>query len=153
VHRSSRIPPGIWIIIIFHILNLILWTFGQTIAVFNYDLVASWGLQDQRILIDPATVEMNRGIGAADTIILLPIFLIAIIGLLKQRLFGAIASWMAFALTLYWPVVFWFSQMFFADAGIKHQPLSVAVVILPAVFMVFALWGTWYLTKHWRDFR
>jgi len=104
-------------------------------------------------LIDPAIVEGNRGIALADTIILLPVFLVATVGLLKRRGYGAIASWMAFALTLYWPVVFWSSLWFYADTGIKHQPLSVSVIVFPASLMIIALWGTWYLAKHRRDFR
>jgi len=153
VSLKKQIPTGIWIIVVFHIVNLILWTLGQTLAIFNYDLVASWGLQDQRDLIDPAIVEVNRGIALADTYLLLPVFLIAVIGLVRLRWFGAIASWMAFALTLYWPVVFWSSQKFLAEAGIKHQPMSIAVVLLPACFMAFSLWGTWYLARQRRFFR
>jgi len=111
--KKENFTLPIKLIIGFHVLNLVLWFFGQTWAVFDYDTAASWGLQDPRILIDPAIVEVNRGIGLTDTFILLPIFLLATIGLLKRKFWGNVFSWMAFALTFYWPVVFWCSQYFF----------------------------------------
>jgi len=144
----NNMSLGLKLIIGFHILNLVLWFFGQTWAVIDYDAVASWGLQDPRALLNPAIVEVNRGIGLADTFILLPIFLLATIGLLRKKFWGAVFSWMAFAITLYWPTVFWCSQFFFASNGITHYPTAISAIILPAIFMGFSIWGSWYLYRE-----
>ena len=80
MHQKTKIPLGIKIIIGFHLLNIILWTIGQGGAVISYDTVAKWGLQDPRELIDPIIVEVNRAIGLTDVIILIPLFIIAVIG-------------------------------------------------------------------------
>lgn len=96
-----KIPLGIKIIIGFHLLNILLWTIGQGGAVISYDTIAQWGLQDSRELIDPVIVEVNRAIGLADMIIMIPLFLIAVIGLWRQKFYGAVFSWLALGITFY----------------------------------------------------
>jgi hypothetical protein len=148
--RTLKIPPGIKVIIGFHIFSFAIWSFGQTGAVIDYDRVAEWGLQDPRVLIDPVIVAVNSGIGLADTIIMLPFFVVATIGLLRMRFYGAVASWLAFGMTLYWPTVFWCTQGFYAAAGITHVPTSPLTVVLPGVFLLVAAWGSWYLGRNRR---
>jgi hypothetical protein len=152
MEKRTKIPLGIKVILGFHLFNTIIWFFGQTLAVFNYDLVASWGLQDPRSLIDPAIVEGNRGIALADTIILLPLFVIAILGLLKRKIYGLITSLLAFGISLYWPVVFWSSQYFFKSEGINHQPTQPEAIILPGIIFIIAAWGSWYLCSNYKMF-
>lgn len=151
--QSAGLPIGIKVIIGVHLFSLVIWLVGQTGAVVAYDTVAGWGLQDSRALIDPVIVEVNRAIGLADTIIMLPLFVVATIGLLRRRFYGVVTSWLAFGMTLYWPVVFWCSQGFYAAAGIRHQSLSAPTIILPATLMLIAVWGTWYLARNRAMFR
>jgi hypothetical protein len=146
--RTSGLPLGVKIIIGFHVFSFVIWLIGQTGAVVAYDTVAGMGLQGPRALLDPAIVEVNRGIGLADTIVMLPLFLVATVGLLRRRFYGAVASWLAFGMTLYWPVVFWCSQGFYAEAEINHQPTSFATVLLPGVLLLVAVWGSWCLARN-----
>ncbi len=141
-------PAGVWVIIGFHVFSLLIWFFGQTLAIFAYDTVASWGLQGPRDQLDPAVVEVNRGIGLADSLVMLPLFIVAAIGLWRRRFYGAVASWLVFGMTLYWPVIFWCCQQFYAAAGIAHHPTSAAAVILPGALWLIAAWGTWYLARQ-----
>ena len=138
-------PVAVKVILGFHVFNLVIWLIGQTGAVVAYDTVAAWGLQEPRDLVDPALVEVNRGIGLADTIVMLPLFAIAIVGLLRRRFYGAVASWLVFGMTIYWPVVYWCSQGFYARAGLRHVPVSAGTVILPGTLLLIAVWGSWYL--------
>lgn len=144
---SSIRPVGLKIVLGFHCFNLVIWFFGQTLAVVAYDTVAGWGLQDSRELVDPVIVEVNRAIGLTDTLVMLPLFLVAIVGLSKGRFYGAVASWLVFGITVYWPVVFWTSQGFFTAAGIRHLPLALPVLVVPAVCLAMACWGSWYLYR------
>ncbi|UCH82853.1 MAG: hypothetical protein JSW50_10280 [Candidatus Latescibacterota bacterium] len=146
--RSTRLPLGIKIIIGFHLFSFVIWFLGQSVAVVAYDTVAGWGLQDSRALVDPVIVEVNRAIGLTDTIVMLPLFLVAAMGLIRRRFYGAIASWLAFGMTLYWPVIFWCSQGFYAAAGIKHQPMVLAYILLPGAIWLIAAWGSWYLGRN-----
>ncbi len=145
---ASALPRGVKIIIGFHVFSFVIWFFGQSVAVVNYDMVAEWGLQDPRALIDPVIVQVNRAIGLTDTIVMLPLFIIAAAGLFRRKFYGAVASWLAFGMTLYWPVVFWISQAFYAEASIRHQPTSMFAIILPAALMLIACWGSWYLYRN-----
>ena len=146
--NTSNLTLPIKIIIAFNLLNVVLWTFGQGYAVIDYDTVAEWDLQARRDLLNPAIVEVNRGIGLADMITLIPLFIIGTIGLWKMRFFGAVASWMAYGITLYWPVVFWCSQLFYGQEGIKYEPTTPEAIIVPVIFILTAAWASWYLYKN-----
>jgi hypothetical protein len=146
--QTSRLPLGIKVIIGFHVFSFVIWFFGQSVAVVAYDKVAGWGLQDPRALIDPVIVQVNRAIGLTDTIVMLPLFIVAAVGLLRRRFYGAVASWLAFGMTLYWPVIFWCSQAFYAEAGIKHAPTQLSYILLPGGLLLIACWGSWYLGRN-----
>lgn len=146
--ESGRLLLGVKVIIGFHIFSFVTWSFGQSGAVVAYDRVASWGLQDPRALVDPVIVQVNRAIGLTDTFIMLPLFLVATVGLLRRKFYGAVASWLAFGMTLYWPVVFWASQGFYAAADIRHAPTPAAAILLPGALWLIAAWGSWYLFKN-----
>jgi len=144
---------GVKVIIGFHLVSLLLWLVGQTGAVVAYDTVAGWGLQDPRNLLDPAIVEVNRGIGLADTLVMLPLHAAAALGLWKGRFYGVVTSWMVFGVTVYWPLVFWCSQYFFDRAGVTYNPTGPAAVLLPGIFLLVAVWGTWYLARNRHRFQ
>ena len=153
MQTTTKFPLGIKIIIGFHMLNILLWTIGQGGAVISYDMVAKWGLQDPREVIDPVIVEVNRGIGLADMIIMIPLFIIAVIGLWRLKFYGAIASWLALGITFYWPVVFWSSQYFYGQAGIKHKPSQMSVTLFLSLLLLFAVWASWYLFKNHKQLK
>ena len=148
MQQTSGLPLGLKVIIVFHVLSLVVWFFGQSVAVVAYDMVAGWGLQDQRALVDPVIVEVNRAIGLTDTVVMLPLFLIAVIGLLQRKLYGAVASWLVFGITVYWPVISWASQGFYAEANIAHQPMTLAHIAVPGACALVACWGSWYLYRN-----
>jgi len=153
LQNTTKFPLGIKVIIGFHLFNIILWTIGQGGAVISYDVVAQWGLQDPRAVIDPAIVEVNRGIGLADMMTILPLFIIAVIGLWHLKFFGAVASWMALGITLYWPVVFFCSQYFYGQAGIKYWPTQMSTNIFLSILHLMAGWASWYLFKNHKQLR
>jgi hypothetical protein len=153
MHQTTKIPSGIKIIIGFHVLSIILWIIGQGGAVIAYDMVAEWGFQDPKNLIDPVIVEVNRAIGLTDIIIQIPLFLLAVIGLWRLRFYGAIASWMVLGITLYWPVVAWAENYFFAQAAVKYQPFDMVTHGILAFIFLFAGWASWYLFRNRKLFR
>lgn len=150
--QSKKIPIGIKIIIGFHLFSIFLWVIGQGGAVISYDTVADWGLQEPRELIDPVIVEVNRAIGLADIIIQIPLFIIGVIGLWQLKFYGAVFSWLVLGTTLYWPAVFWASQFFYGQAGIKHQPTLASFHLILTLIFLFAGWASWYLFKNRRLF-
>ena len=150
MQTTTKISLGFKVVIGFHLFNILLWTIGQGGAVISYDTVAEWGLQDARALLDPAIVEVNRGIGLADMFIMIPLFLVAVFGLWRQKFWGAVFSWLALGITLYWPIVFLCSQYFFGLAGIKYNPTPMSTIVILFVILIFTLWATWYLAKNYK---
>lgn len=144
---QRNLLPGIKCIIGFHILNLILFVIGQGGAVVAYDTVAQWGLQESRAAIDPVILVINRGIGFADVIIGVPLFVLAVTGLWRMKFFGAVLSWMVLGISLYWPTVAWAKQYFYLQAGVKCQPFDIGIHSVLAFVFLFSLWASWYLYK------
>jgi hypothetical protein len=79
---------------------------------------------------------------------MLPLFAVAAFGLLRRRFFGAVASWLAFGMTLYWPVEFWCSKFFYGRAGITSPAATAPAIVIPAILLAVAVWGSWYLAKN-----
>ena len=145
--KQNNIKLGVKFIIGFHMLNLLMFTVGQGGAVVSYDTVAEWGLQEARDTVDPVLVVINRGIGLADVIIGVPLFILAIIGLWRQRYWGCVASWMVFAVSLYWTTVAWCKQYFYLQASVQCEPFNAGTHGVLAFVFLFSLWGSWYLFK------
>ena len=148
MRQAAKIPLGVKIIIGFHLLSIILWTIGQGGAVIAYDTVAKLGLQEPRELVDPVIVEVNKGIGFTDFIIQIPLFILAVIGLWRLKFFGAVASWLLFGITIYWPVVAWSNKYFFARAAVKYHPFDVITHVILALIILFAVWASWHLFRN-----
>ena len=146
--QQSKIKFGIKLIIGFHMLNLLIFVVGQGGAVVAYDTVASWGLQEARETVDSVIVVVNRGIGLADVIVGVPLFILAIVGLWRRTYLGYVASWMVFAISLYWPAVAWSKQYFYTQASIKCEPFDISVHMVLAFVFLFSLWGSWYLYRQ-----
>ena len=112
---------------------------GTTVAA----LIAELGLGNRRV-----AVEVNRAIGLTDTIVMLPLFVPAAVGLLRGRMYGAVFSWIVFGMSLYWPVIFWTSEAFYARAGFQHAQMNAAFIIVPALIWAIAAWGSFDLDRN-----
>ena len=148
MEKQIKVPFSIKLIIGFLILNLIMFVIGQGGAVVSYDYVAKLGLQEARETIDPVIVVINRGIGLADVLIGVPLFILAIIGLWRLRFFGAVFSWMVLGISFYWTTVAWAKQSFYIQASIKCQPFDIGVHGVLAFVFIFSVWASWYLFKN-----
>jgi len=146
--KQKKVPFSIKLIIGFFILNLIIFVIGQGGAVVSYDYVAKLGLQEARETIDPVILVINRGIGLADVLIGVPLFILAIIGLWRLRFFGAVFSWMVLGISFYWTTVAWAKQSFYIQASIKCQPFDIGVHSVLAFVFIFSVWASWYLFKN-----
>ena len=144
------LPSGINLIVGFFVVSIPLWIVGQGGAVIAYDTVAALGLQvAAREELDPVIVEECRGIGLADVVVQVPLFLLAITGLQQLQFYGAVASWLALGVNLYWPIVAWSKQSFFVNAGtIQVVPFPASLHTLLAFIVLFSAWASWYLYQN-----
>jgi hypothetical protein len=148
MEKQAKVTLGIKLIIGFFILNLIMFVFGQGGAVVSYDYVAQLGLQEARETVDPVIVVINRGIGLADVLIGVPLFILAIIGLWRLRYFGLVFSWMVLGISFYWTTVAWAKQSFYIQASVKCEPFNIGTHGVLAFVFVFSVWASWYLFKN-----
>ena len=148
MEKQKKLSLGIKLIIGFFILNLIMFVFGQGGAVVSYDYVAKLGLQEARETIDPVIVVINRGIGLADVLIGVPLFILAIIGLWCLRFYGAVFSWMVLGISFYWTTVAWAKQSFYIQASVKCEPFNAGVHSVLAFVFIFSVWASWHLFKN-----
>ena len=148
MEKQARIPLGIKIIIGFHILNIIMWIIGQGGAVIDYDTVAQWGLQEPRETINHTILVTNRGIGCADVIIGVPLFIIAVIGLWRMKFYGAVFSYMVLGISFYWTTVAWIKKYFYLQAELKSLPFDLGTHGMLVFVFLFSLWASWYLLKN-----
>jgi len=147
MEKQRNLLTGIKFIIGFHILNIIMWVVGQGGSVIAYDTVAHWGLVDLRGTLDPIVVVINKGIGLADVMIGVPLFIIAVAGLWRMKFYGAVFSWMVLGIGFYWTMVAWVKQSFMLQAGIKCQPFDMGTHFMLAFVFLFSAWASWYLLK------
>ena len=146
--KQKQVPVGIKLIIGFFILNLIIFILGQGGAVISYDFAAKLGLQEARETIDPVIVVVNRGIGLADVLIGVPLFICAVIGLWRLKFFGAVCSWIVLGISLYWTTVAWAKQSFYIQASVKSQPFNIGVHGVLAFVFIFSVWASWHLFRN-----
>lgn len=146
--NKKKVPIGFKLIIGFFFLNLLIFVIGQGGAVVSYDYVAKLGLQEARETVDPLIVVVNRGIGLADALIGVPLFILAIIGLWRLRFFGAVFSWMVLGISLYWPTVAWTKQAYYLRASVKCEPFNLGTHAVLAFVFIFSLWACWYLYRN-----
>ncbi|MFC2134904.1 hypothetical protein ACFLR4_02500 [Bacteroidota bacterium] len=143
-----KVPLGIKFIIGFFVVNIIIFVIGQGGAVIAYDAVAKLGLQELRESVHPVIVVVNRGIGFADFIIGVPLFIFAVIGLWKMRYWGAMVSWMVLGISFYWTSVAWAKQYFYLEASVKCPPFDMGTHFMLAFVFLFSLWASWYLFQN-----
>ena len=150
--KQKKVPLGFKLIIGFFFLNLLMFVIGQGGAVVSYDYVAKLGLQEARETIDPVIVVINRGIGLADVLVGIPLFILAIIGLWRLRFYGAVFSWMVLGISFYWTTVAWAKQSFYMQASVKSQPFDIATHGVLAFVFIFSVWASRHLYKNLKLF-
>ena len=148
MEKQKKLSLGIKLIIGFFILNLIIFIFGQGGAVVSYDYVSKLGLQEARETIDPVIVVINRGIGLADVLIGVPLFVLAITGLWRLRFYGVVFSWMVLGISFYWTTVAWAKQSFYMQASVKSQPFDIGTHGVLAFVFIFSVWASRHLYKN-----
>jgi len=139
---------GFWTLIIVGLLLNIMFAAGQTLALIDYDLTVSLGLQESEGEISAAGIAFAKGFAFGDTVFYMPLFVIGMIGLLKRRSWGVFSMFGALAVTVYWPAV----NLFAVYAGKNTMRLNPEKylsfsIILPLIAL-YGLWGMWFLYKN-----
>jgi hypothetical protein len=136
------------VIVIFNIISCILLLFGQTAAIWAYDFTVSTGMQESVEEVTPFGVQMNRAFGVGDTFVYIPFIVLGTIGLFMRRRWSLIMNAAAMGISVYWTLTMAFVLIFGSNVpGYTLQP-GIEYVIFLGAFMLFGLWGIWYLSTR-----
>ena len=144
----TKRPLSFWVITGFLSLSLVLLLLGQTLAVFNYDMAVSLGFQEDIKEISEFGVQINRGFGAGDTVIYIPLIVLSIIGLILKKKWALITSAAVMGISSYWATTAAFMFVFLENVPDYNFTPTLDYWLFITLFIVFGLWGTWYLMFH-----
>ena len=147
---SNKRTTGFWILMIIAILILVMLLIGQMMSFIDYEFTVSIGLQESVEIIGEMGVAVNKGFGVGDTIIYLPLLIIGLIGLWKQKMWGILTMAGALAITAYWPMVNIFIILFAKGTPGFHFTDFASYTIVLTCFTLYGFWGLWYLYKNRR---
>ncbi|NNL15256.1 MAG: hypothetical protein HKO81_01280 [Flavobacteriaceae bacterium] len=136
---------GFWILISMASLLVLMLLAGQTLGVFNYDLAVSIGMQESENEIGKIGIAFAKGFGFADTVIYIPLFVIGIIGLLKNKRWGKYTMFGALAISVYWPIVHLYAIYIDMDSITLNPEKYIYYPILLSLIIIYGLWGMRYL--------
>ncbi len=144
---------GFWFLISTAILLNLMYLFGQTMAMINYDFTVSVGLQESVEEITEVGIAFNKGFGFADTIFYISLFIVGIVGMLRRILIGIYFMFGAMAVTVYWPMVC-LSTVYFAKNAIGYNFSNFTeYTVLLSLISFYGLWGLWYLYTNRDELR
>lgn len=142
MHANSETPAGYRFLVSFLAVSILLMLAGQTMAVVDYDLAASLGLQERVEEIGAFGVEMNRAFGAADSVIYIPLMVLSMVGLLRKRSWSLVTTSAVAGVSLYWSTTIGFVLVFAPGVpGYELRPGPEYAVFLGA----YAAFGGWCL--------
>ena len=141
LHRKiGPYPLGVWIVFIVLLAVFLGWGM-QIYSLFNWDGAVDLGLQNERFTgdaVERALAKESWGVAMADILWPLPISIVALIGLLRTRLFGFVACFMVFAISVYFPIIFAFQRwMTYRGTAL----LALVLWTVPSLVGIICLWA------------
>ncbi len=134
-----------WILISIASVLVLMLLAGQTLGVFNYDLAVSIGMQESENEIGKIGIAFAKGFGFSDTVIYIPLFLIGIIGLLKNKRWGKYSMFGALAISIYWPIVHLYAIFIDMESITLNSEKYIFYPIILSLIIIYGLWGMRYL--------
>ena len=135
----KRYPSGIWIVLSALLLTLLAWIM-QMYSLINWEGAIAVGVQNDSFNggdIERTLANVEKGVALADMIWPLPLTIIALIGVLKKRLWGMIAAMMDFAICVYFPLFFAFQRW---DTHQGTAIIALFLFAIPSLVGISALW-------------
>jgi len=143
--RIGRFPIGIWLAFLALILISLAWIM-QAYSLYNWESALNLGLQNNSFSGGPAEVlqaQQDKGLAIADLIWPLPLTVIALLGILKKRIVGFIASMMTFAICVYFPLFHIF------QIWSTHRETALAASLLWGIPSLLGIAGLWANRHHY----
>lgn len=143
--KLGRFPLGIWLAFFALILISLAWIM-QAYSLYNWESAVDLGLQNQSFSggeAEAIQAQKDKGIAIADLLWAFPLTVIALLGILKKRVFGFIASMMTFAICVYFPLfhIFWLWS--------SYRETAIAAALLWGIPSLLGIAGLWANRHHY----
>ena len=142
--RAKR-PIAYWVIVSFLALSTVLMLIAQTTPVFDYALAVRLGFQNGADKISEYGVQVIRAFCVADTLVFIPLTLIALVGLLLKQRWSLFATASLTGISIYWVVAYGFMVAFLNGQPGYHVVLGMADWIIMGAYATFGVWTLLYL--------
>jgi hypothetical protein len=143
----GRFPLGVWFAIV-ALFTLLVGLSGQAYSLLDWDGAVDLGLQNDRFTgddVERTWAEESRGVARADVVWLLPVWIVAFIGVMRKRFYGFAAGLMELSIGVYFPLVFAFQRW-------EDYPGTViAAIFLFAIPSLLGIIGLWANRKYFEE--
>lgn len=148
---NRKRPIAFRFIAIFLSASIILMLTGQTMAVFNYDLTVSLGLQESIDQVGALGVQVNRSFGIGDTVIYIPLMFISLVGLFLRKRWALLSTAAVAGVSAYWTVTV-ASILLLAPGtpGYNYVP-GPEIILFVATYLAFGIWCLIYIILRGDD--
>jgi hypothetical protein len=136
--KINQYTLGIWIALIALILIFFAWTM-QAYSLLDWEGAVKLGLQNDSFTGSAAErvlADVERGIAKADIFWVLPITIVALIGLLQKKFIGFVAAMMVFAICVYFPLFYAFRVHMSFDIVL----VAIFLWAVPSLLGIIGLW-------------
>lgn len=138
--KIGLFPLGILLALAALVMLCLAWAM-QAYSLLDWNGALALGVQNESFDGDPvarAWAQESWGVAAADIVWAMPITVFALFGILRSRFYGLVLGFMAFAIGIYFPLVFAF-QRWNTFRGTAITALCLWTV--PCLVGVAGLWG------------
>ena len=142
---SVKRSYGFWTLIVIGTFLTVVFLAGQTLSLIDHDLTVSLGLQESEAEISDVGIAFAKGFAFGDTVFYIPLFVIGMVGLFRNKPWGIFSMTGALAITVYWPVVHLFAIYAGKDAINLSPEKYISYSILLPLIVIYGLWGMWFL--------
>lgn len=141
----TKRPAAYWVIVSFLALSTVLMLIAQTTPIFDYPLAVRLGFQNGADKISEYGVQVIRAFCVADTLVFIPLTLIALVGLLLRKRWSLFAIASVTGISVYWVVAYGFMVAFLSGMPGNHVVLGIADWVLMGAYVAFGVWALLYL--------
>ena len=138
-NNIGRFPLGVWIAFIALLLIFIAWLM-QAYSLLNWESAVNLGLQNGSFEGDEVSQTIaikEKGEAIADLLWPLPIWIVAIVGILRKKMIGFVAAMMEFAICIYFPLFYVF------QLWNTHFETAIGAVVLWGIPSILGIVGLW----------
>lgn len=148
---KRRRPAAFRFVTLFLSASIILMLAGQTMAIFDYDLTVSLGLQEDIARVGALGVQVNRAFGVGDTVVYIPLMFISVAGLFLRKRWALLTTAAVAGVSAYWTVTVAAILLFAPKTPRYNYVPGPEIILFVATYFAFGVWSLVYVILRGDD--